>query len=257
MYILADCLLEFGFTIEDTREMIFFILGDDNIIFGRANFTRIIEFMKFLDTYALKRHGMVLSVLKSVYSKLRSKISVLGYENSFGMPTRPLGKLVAQLAYPERPIPEDKQWMHAARALGLAYASCGQDSSFHQLCSIVYNHFKPDTPVPTTQLKKWLKFTVREVLDFDPDSIETVFPAFPSIEQIRSIVYNYHGSFHETDKWPETIFEDVPPSDNQHDYTTLKDWLDSHPEHSFDSSNFMPGYDSSDELAIAFMNLQV
>jgi len=257
MYILADCLLEFGFTIAETREMIFFILGDDNIFFGRAHFARIIEFMSFLDSYALKRHGMVLSVLKSVYSKLRSKISVLSYENSFGMPIRPLGKLVAQLAYPERPIPENKQWMHAARALGLAYASCGQDFSFHQLCNIVYNHFKPLTPVPTSQLRKWLKFTVREILDIDPDSLETPFPDFPTIDTVRQLVSSYSGAFSETDKWPETLFEDVPPSDNLHSFTTLQDWLLSHPEHSFSSANFMPGYDSSDEIAIAFLNLSL
>nr|QOI17271.1 RNA-dependent RNA polymerase [Picoa juniperi partitivirus 2] len=257
MYVLADCLLEFGFTTTETQGMIFFILGDDNIFFVNQPHARMIDFMDFLDTYALKRHGMVLSVLKSVYSKLRTQISILGYTNMYGMPIRPLGKLVAQLVYPERPVPEDKQWMHAARALGLAYAACGQDSSFHQLCFHVYRHFKPDYPVPSSQFRKWIKFTVREIINFETDAELTTFPEFPSLQEIRSLVSTYHGPFSETDKWPETLFEDTPPSDNLHTYTTLDEWLRTHPEFQFDSENYMPGYDAPDALSIAFSNLQI
>lgn len=258
MFILADCLLEFGFTIEETRDMLFFILGDDNIIFARQNFSRIVEFMIFLASYAETRHGMVLSVLKSTYTTLRSKIEVLGYTNNYGMPTRPIGKLVAQLAFPERPVPETKRWMHAARALGLAYASCGQDSNFHMLCYMVYQKFKPTSPVLMTQLRKSLKYNVLQALEFtELDDDMVLFPDFPSLYDVQRLVFDYHGPFSETDHWPETLFEDTPPSDNLAEFTTLYDWLQCNPQHSFDSTNFMPGYDAPDALSFAFSNLTI
>jgi hypothetical protein len=258
MFILADCLLEFGFTIEDTKQMIFFILGDDNIFFGNQHFDRICAFMAFLDSYARKRHGMVLSILKSLYTKLRSKIEILGYQNNYGMPTRPLSKLVAQLAYPERPIPFNKEWQHAARALGLAYAACGQSHSFHLLCKMVYDKFRPDTKIPLRQFNKISKYTVSELLGFNVSTDDMItFPDFPSLTAIRTLVSYYHGPFSEQDKWPETLFEDTPPSDNLTEYITLYDWLQLHPEHSFDSTNFMPGYDAPDALSIAFSALTI
>nr|QLC36821.1 RNA-dependent RNA polymerase [Sarcosphaera coronaria partitivirus] len=257
MYVLADCLLEFGFTIQETQEMIFFILGDDNIFFARMHFARLVDFMVFLETYAKTRHGMVLSILKSVYSALRTKISVLGYENNYGMPIRPIGKLVAQLCYPERPVSEKKQWMHAARALGLATAACGQDSDFHMLCYMVYKKFRPDTPVLSSQFKKTMKYTVLELFNFQVDAEFTVFPDFPTLHEIRQQVQTYAGPFHETDKWPKSIFADTPPSDNLTDFITLDEWLKQHPEYSFSSDNFMPGYDAPDALSIAFSSLSI
>nr|QLC36820.1 RNA-dependent RNA polymerase [Sarcosphaera coronaria partitivirus] len=257
MYVLADCLLEFGFTIQETSEMIFFILGDDNIFFARQQFSRIADFMIFLESYAKRQHGMVVSVLKSIYTSLRSKISILGYENNYGLPARPIDKLVAQLCFPERPVPHDKQWMHAARALGLATASCGQDAHFHLLCYMVYQKFKPDTPVLTSQFKKTMKYSVLESLDFKIDNDMTFFPDFPTLYEIRSLVQHYHGTFHETDKWPRSLFRDIPPSDNLSDYITLEQWLSANPEFSFSSRNFMPGYDAPDALSAAFSNLSL
>lgn len=89
MYIICDCLLEFGFTHDECLQMLFCVMGDDNLIFLQHNFERIHAFMRFLIDYASTRHGMQLSILKSVYTYLRCKIEFLSYQNSYGFPTRP------------------------------------------------------------------------------------------------------------------------------------------------------------------------
>jgi len=240
MYIIADCLLEFGFTIEECIEIIFHVLGDDNLLFLRANLERVTKFMVFLESYARERHGMVLSILKSVYSNLRSKITFLGYENNYGYATRPIGKLVAQLAFPERPVPSHREWIHAARALGLAYASCGQDPVFHLLCKLVYDKFRPTSPVPSHHIQKVFKKWKYQLPDFDIEDVVYTFPDFPSCPSVRKETYGYHGPFSENDKWNFNVF-DVPPSDNLPEYVTLKDYVKTNPDMSQQFDDFWQG----------------
>nr|ATQ64297.1 RNA-dependent RNA polymerase [Sodiomyces alkalinus partitivirus 1] len=229
MYIITDCLLEFGFTEQECLEMLFAVLGDDNLIFLQQYLERVTAFMAFLDQYSKTRHGMVLSILKSMFSNLRSKITFLGYENNYGYPSRPIGKLVAQLAFPERPVPEKREWIHAARALGLAYASCGQDPVFHLLCKMVYDKFRPAIAVPSHHIMKIFKKWKFQLPDFDIEDVTYTFPDFPTVHKIRHDVYGYKGFFSETDKWNFDVF-DVPPSDNLTDYVTLKDYILSDPD---------------------------
>jgi hypothetical protein len=230
MYIILDCLLEFGFTKQECSHMMFFVLGDDNLIFSTMTMERLHSFMAFLDEYAHTRHGMVVSILKSVCTRLRSKITFLSYENSYGFPTRPIGKLVAQLAFPERPIKPEREWIHAARALGLAYASCGQDSSFHELCHLVYLKFKPNKPVSSHHLRKtFKKWQYQLPTEFQIEETEYTFPPFPTLHAIRDNVKDYHGPMSENDKWNYNVFN-VPPSDNLQDFVTLKDHINDTPE---------------------------
>jgi hypothetical protein len=224
MYIIVDCLLEFGFSVQECYQMLFCVMGDDNLIFLRQNFTRVASFMEWLPTYCEARHGMIVSILKSVYSALRTKITFLSYENNFGMPSRPIGKLVAQLAFPERDIPSKREWIHAARALGLAYANVGQDFDFHLLCKMVYDKFRPSGPVPTHHLDKIFKKWKFQLPEFDVESLEYTFPDFPTVSEIRQLVTHYHGFFSENDKWNYDVF-DVPPSDNLQEYMTLKSYI--------------------------------
>jgi hypothetical protein len=240
MYIIADCLLEFGFNQQECMEMLFCVLGDDNLIFMRHNIERVLQFIVFLDNYATSRHGMVLSILKSVITNLKTKITFLSYENSHGMPTRPIGKLVAQLAFPERPVPPKREWIHAARALGLAYASCGQDMCFHLLCKMVYEKFRPAEPVPSFHVMKTFKKWKYQLPHFDIESVEYSFPDFPTLEMIRQNVSHYHGPFNQNDKWNFDHFE-VPPSDNLTDYVTLKDYILSNSEMSNTVNEFWHG----------------
>jgi hypothetical protein len=238
-YIIIDELLEFGFTIPECKDMLFFILGDDNIFFARQNFQRICDFMIFLEHDAKRRHGMVLSTLKSVWTTIRTKIEVLGYSNDFGFPSRPVGKLVAQLALPERPVKHD--WMHAARALGLAYAACGQHADFHLLCYMIYIKFKPITPVPLSHFRKSVKYVLLEILEI-PDTCDFIsFPDFPSLMDVRRRVSEYHGSFNQEDHWKTNIFAS-PPTNVDSDTVTLATWLKDHPEFQFSWKHIMHGY---------------
>nr|QLC36831.1 RNA-dependent RNA polymerase [Sarcosphaera coronaria partitivirus] len=240
MYIITDCLLEFGFTTDECLDMLFCVLGDDNLIFLRQNFSRVVKFMTFLEQYSASRHGMVLSILKSMFDKIRSKIVFLSYENNYGLPTRPIGKLVAQLAFPERPVPADREWIHAARALGLAYASCGQDYVFHLLCKMVYEKFKPDVPVSALHINKIFKKWKFQLPEFDIESPTYTFPVFPTVHDIRAPLAAYHGPFSEEDKWNYKVFT-VPPSDNLTDYVTLKDYIKLSPEMSSTVNEFWHG----------------
>nr|QLC36830.1 RNA-dependent RNA polymerase [Sarcosphaera coronaria partitivirus] len=240
MYIIVDCLIEFGFTQQECLSMLFCVLGDDNLIFLRCNLARVTAFMIFLEEYAANRHGMVLSILKSMYSNLRSKITFLSYENNFGHPSRPIGKLVAQLAFPERPVPTQREWIHAARALGLAYASCGQDPVFHLLCKLVYEKFRPEAPVPSHHINKIFKKWKFQLPDFDIESVTYTFPRFPACEEIYLLVHNYQGTFSELDKWNQNVFT-VPPSDNLNEYVTLKDYIEQSPEMSATVNAFWHG----------------
>jgi len=246
LYIIIDCMLEFGFSKAEITNMIFFIMGDDNIFFARENFNRIVDFMLWLEPYAKSRHGMVLSILKSVWTTLRSKIEVLGYTNFYGMPVRDTGKLVAQLAFPERPVPENRNWMHAARALGLAYAACGNDSNFHMLCYMVYQKFRPspDEHVSSHRFMQAINYNVQEIFGFTSDEGKIVFPDFPSLFAVRQQVANYQGFFSETDKWKTSIFTN-PPSTTDPNVFTLADWLSSHPEYQFVTDNIWQGYHRS------------
>ncbi|BBC21044.1 RNA dependent RNA polymerase [Rosellinia necatrix partitivirus 8] len=240
MYIITDCLLEFGFTEQECLEMLFCVLGDDNLIFLQHNLERITRFMVFLERYSKDRHGMVLSILKSMFSNLRTKITFLSYENFFGHPSRPIGKLVAQLAFPERPVPPAREWIHAARALGLAYASCGQDPTFHLLCKMVYERFRPSVPVPTLHINKIFKKWKYQLPDFDIEELEYTFPDFPTCTEIFALVSDYHGVFSETDKWNFNVFT-VPPSDNLPDYVTLKNYIQQSPDVSHTVNEFWHG----------------
>jgi hypothetical protein len=241
MYIILDCLLEFGFSESECTQMLFSVLGDDNLIYLKANLERVTKFMTFLEVYSKTRHGMVLSILKSMYSNLRSKITFLSYENTYGYATRPIGKLVAQLAFPERPIPSHREWIHAARALGLAYASCGQDPVFHLLCKMVYDSFRPQDSVPTHHVMKVFKKWKYQLSDFDIESVTYSFPEFPTCPEIRHATYGYQGPFNETDKWNFNVFT-VPPSDNLQEFTTLKDYiLDSAPDMAHTAYEFWHG----------------
>jgi hypothetical protein len=240
MYVIVDCLLEFGFTHDECLQMLFCVMGDDNLIFMKHNFNRIIEFMSFLETYSRTRHGMILSILKSAYSNLASKLTFLSFDNDNGYPTRPVSKLVAQLAFPERPVPPERNWIHAARALGLAYANCGQSWEFHLLCKMVYDKFKTDEPVPTHHLDKIFKKWKYQLPLFDITCPEYTFPEFPTYQEIRSSVSSYLGSLHESDHWNFDVFS-VPPSDNLTNYTTLKDIILQNEEMLLDVNKFWHG----------------
>jgi len=226
LYIIIDALIKFKFTKTEILEMIFFIMGDDNVIFFRRHYDQIHMFLPFLEDYSQARYGMVLSILKSLATSLRSKIEVLSYTNNYGFPIRNSGRLVALLAFPERPIPKDKEWIHATRCLGIAYANCGHDYHLHLLCQMGYEAFKQEQPVPISRIKKHLPLTIFEAFGFESTEGLFSFPEFPTFFQIRQSISYYHGFFHEDDHWPRQIFgQHAKPSDPEHNGMTLIQWM--------------------------------
>nr|QLC36828.1 RNA-dependent RNA polymerase [Sarcosphaera coronaria partitivirus] len=223
LFILVDALIEFGCSDEEIRQITLFVLGDDNSGFTLWPLSRLVEFITFLESYALRRYNMVLSKTKSVITALRSKIESLGYQCNFGRPKRPIDKLVAQLAYPEHKI---KYHTMSARAIGLAYASCGNDPTFYAFCYDVFctflPYYKPD-PRQDLQLARMLQKTDDEQHPFRTEHLQ-----FPTIETIRKCFDKYQGPLSYEPKWNKAHFindpDIIPPSaKTMHDYEIEND----------------------------------
>lgn len=239
LYILIDALIEFGFTHEEIRALVLFVLGDDNSGFTLIPFSRLVSFVTFLESYALRRYNMVLSKTKSVLTTLRSKIESLGYQCNFGRPKRDISKLVAQLCYPEHRMNFKNM---SARAIGIAYASCGNDPTFYAFCYDVFCMFLPFYEYDARtdlQLARKLQLTDPDQLNF-----ETKHLVFPSIETIRKCFDRYQGPLEFAPKWNFAHFingpDVVPPSaKTMHDYEIEHD-LKSRQAPTFRQADLLP-----------------
>nr|QLC36824.1 RNA-dependent RNA polymerase [Sarcosphaera coronaria partitivirus] len=207
LFLLIDAFIEYGMSDDQIKDMLLFILGDDNSGFTHWTPKFLSDFVSFLESYALKRWNMVLSKTKSVLTTLRSKIETLSYRCNHGMPTRDIPKLVAQLCYPEHGI---KHKTMSARAIGLAYASCGQDLKFHQFCKDVHSMF-----LPFLDLNKYDKVRLARQMP-GPTSIlieeNDIFnwESFPSLQQVRKMISTYWGPLAYTPKWNRAHFINMP-----------------------------------------------
>nr|QLC36825.1 RNA-dependent RNA polymerase [Sarcosphaera coronaria partitivirus] len=217
LFLIIDSMLEFGFSDSQIKEILLFVLGDDNSAFTNWPFELLHEYISFLESYALTRWNMVLSKTKSVITFLRSKIETLAYQCNFGMPKRPIGKLVAQLCYPEHGI---KYRTMSARAIGLAYASCGQDSTFHELCRDVFHMFLPFYDLTDRERLTLL----RQLMPTDTsDEISLNFETFPTIDTVRTFISKYQGPLSYDSKWNKAHFMRAP--DNPPDFfLTMQDY---------------------------------
>lgn len=142
LFVMIYSMLTYGFSPLQIETMLFFILGDDNICFSNIDYLIMENFFLFLPGFAATQFGMTLSVKKSILTRLRNKIEVLGYRNSDGLPRRNVEKLIAQLAFPERHT-NDLINMH--RAIGYAWSSAGQCPRFHDLCRQVFLYYRNKT----------------------------------------------------------------------------------------------------------------
>jgi len=207
LYILIDSLIEFGFTDSEIRSFVLFVLGDDNTAMLPVDISRVHKFIMFLETYALSRYNMTLSLTKSVLTTLRSKIETLGYECNFGNPKRDIGKLVAQLCYPENGL---KEHTMSARAIGIAYASAASDIQFHSFCQDVYNTFRsfyrPDVRT-TISLQRHVFHDLEDAL---PELETATVPPFPSFYEIRQVYSQYAGPLSYAPKWNFAHFVNAP-----------------------------------------------
>nr|UBJ26018.1 RNA-dependent RNA polymerase [Red panda associated partitivirus] len=213
IFLLVDAMIEFGFTDDEISSFVLFVLGDDNTALLPIDISRVHKFLTFLETYALSRYNMTLSLTKSVLTTLRSKIETLGYQCNHGNPLRDINKLAAQLVYPENGL---KPHTMSARAVGIAYASAGSDPKFHSFCQDVYNiyrsHYRPD-PRMTLSLRRHV---YRDMEDILPELDSDTLPPFPSLYEIRSLYSQYAGPLSFAPKWNYAHFVNhpdvIPPS---------------------------------------------
>jgi len=207
-YLLVDGLLEYGFSPAQILEITFFILGDDNSGFTHLSHLELYNFLEFFEQYALTRYNMVLSKTKSVITIMRNRIETLSYTCNFGKPRRPLGKLVAQLCYPEHG-PKDKYM--SARAIGIAYAAAGMDPEFHEFCYDIYHTFLPyAAPINDHTLDMAQKHLPGYFRVLDSLSAEIPFDHFPSIEEVLHKYSSWQGYLTAQPKWNSAHFVNLP-----------------------------------------------
>lgn len=118
----------------------YLVMGDDSLAASRG-YLDYDEVQDLLDGI-----GMNINFKKSAQSKYLNRLSFIGYQINYGIPTKPIEELYAALAFPERPdrCVEDLQ----NRALGLIYAALGQDSHFHALCTKIVQFKSFDIIIP-------------------------------------------------------------------------------------------------------------
>jgi len=202
-------MIEFGFSDEQILSIFLLVMGDDNSGFTHLSLPSLSCFIRWLEEYALSRYGMVLSKTKSVITNDRGSIETLSYQCNYGMPIRPLGKLVAQLCYPERgPRPK----YTSARAIGLAYAACGMDNTFHNLCRDVYYEFLDDAILPENEdLFIVIQPYLPGYMKADENLRNSIsLTEFPSIYQVRQHVMHWQGPLSFYPKWDKSNFINPP-----------------------------------------------
>jgi len=207
-FLLVDGLLEYGYSASQILEITFFILGDDNSGFTHLSHLELYNFLEFFEQYALTRYNMVLSKTKSVITIMRNRIETLSYTCNFGKPRRPLGKLVAQLCYPEHG-PKDKYM--SARAIGIAYAAAGMDPEFHEFCYDIYHTFLPyAAPINDHTLDMAQKHLPGYFRVLDSLSAEIPFDHFPTIEEVLHKYSSWQGYLKPEPKWNSAHFVNLP-----------------------------------------------
>nr|AFX73019.1 RNA dependent RNA polymerase [Grapevine partitivirus] len=214
LFLIIDGFIEYGYSDDQIDDILLFIMGDDNSGFTHIPLFDLEKFLTWFEKYALNRYNMVLSKTKSVITDIRGKIEMLGYQANYGQPLRPIGKLIAQLCYPERG-PKDKYMSY--RAIGIVYASAGQDVEFYKFCKDVYHLFLPfAAPPEDIKLSHFQSYFPGYLRALDtPDEFFQI-DHFPTIWEIRHVYSRYAGPLDYAPKWNYAHFMHdpnvIPPS---------------------------------------------
>lgn len=208
LYLLIDGMLEFGFSEQAILQVTLFVMGDDNSGFTDWQIGLLHRFISWFELYANNRYNMKLSTTKSVITMMRNRIETLSYSCNFGNPIRPIPKLVAQLCYPEHG--PNMKYM-SARAIGISYAACGMNSTFHDFCRDVYLTFLPYsaglTDLTMEKISKHLPGQFK-MLDAYFETIDLT--RFPTIHEVRRKVSQWDGPLDYSPKWNYSHFVNSP-----------------------------------------------
>lgn len=165
--ILLSCLQEMNISVEGIYLK---VLGDDSII-GIKELIPEEQHEEFLDRLAAiasRRFGATLNTKKSRILNSLNGTNFLGYVNTNGLPMRREEALLAQLAYPERSWTIDKL---AARAIGIAWASCGQSEVVYNICKDTFEFCVSVGASPDPTGISWMDY-----LNISTDIDVTQFP---------------------------------------------------------------------------------
>jgi hypothetical protein len=223
IFLLTSALIAFGCTDHEIESITIFVMGDDNTGFTLWNIKQLEAFISFLEEYAKERFNMTLSKSKSILTILRNKIESLGYTCNFGRPTRSITKLVAQLCMPER---YTKDEFMSARAIGIAYAACACDETFHRFCYDVYNLYLPFSTTPRTEMDL-LKVLPTQFSLLDKFQDYITIEEFPSLLKVQSVISKYHGPLSLKPKWSYDHFRSDPFCSHPH-AKTMSDYRKEH-----------------------------
>jgi len=225
LFLIIHALIHFGCTDEEILELVMFVMGDDNVILTLWSPDRLLKFMNFFEKHALSRFGMVLSKQKSIFTTLRSKIEMLGYQCYNAHPRRPIDKLVAQLCYPEHG-PKDKY--QSSRAVGMAWASAGSDIVFYNFCKDVFHTFLPYAEPVTEENVHHIARHMPGVLRFMDSPLEFVsIERFPEFREIQARYSRWQGELDPWKKWSPAHFL-TPPGIVPPDSVTLAEYMAQH-----------------------------
>jgi len=208
LFLLIDGLIEYGFSDHQIDMITLFIMGDDNSGFTQLDIAELEQFIQWFERYALTRYNMVLSTTKSIITMMRNRIETLGYQCNFGNPIRPLGKMVAQLCYPEHG-PIDKYMSY--RAIGIAYATPFMEHTFYEFCRDIYWTFAPYAAEPNTEtFFNIVKFLPGQFKLMDSYFEEIPLTHFPTQREILKKYQFWHGPLSFAPKWNFAHFINAP-----------------------------------------------
>ncbi|BBG56942.1 RNA-dependent RNA polymerase [Grifola frondosa partitivirus 1] len=208
IFLMIDGLIEYGCTDEEIDMILLFVMGDDNSGMTGWLLSKLEAFIIFFEDYSLLRYNMVLSKTKSVITAIRGKIEMLSYQCNYGRPLRPIGKLVAQLCYPERGL--FYKFM-SYRAIGVAYAAAGIDPTFHKFCQDIYTIFLPFAAEQSTfNFNRASSHLPGYLKAFDEITTIIDFTKFPTIFEVRRVYDHYHGPLTYAPKWNFAHFINAP-----------------------------------------------
>lgn len=208
LFVIIDSMIAYGITPAEIQEMKILIMGDDNTFFTHRTLPELTRLVKFISTYTAARWNMIIKPEKSNITDRRDYIEVLSYRCNFGFPAKDIEKLCAQLCYPEHGF---KEKFASYRALGIAFASCGRDREFYDLCKDVYTYFYKYAEVITPQLKnKMAKYLPGIFKTLDDPTFFLEWKSFPSIEDIQEETRVWKGELPFHPKWDSTHFIHTP-----------------------------------------------
>ncbi|ASA47451.1 RdRp [Wilkie partiti-like virus 1] len=226
LFVFSYIQLKSGWTMKTLLANHIFVMGDDNVIFLPTGKRSHEQLLNSITNYAEKIFGMKLNQEKSTFTANKNKIEVIGYTNKNGLPHRDIGKLVAQLAYPERHCNDEDMCM---RAVGMAYASCGVNTTFYMFCKRVYDHYRSKLP-----LEYQIPFKRKNVIGIFkalPEEVlsEFNFVEFPTLNEIFCRVQTHQGFLDIYKFWRSDYFLQPPVPKRRkrvtlHEYYRSKVW---------------------------------